>query len=362
MNKELWSRQICLIIIAFIPINKLFAMPSILAKNASEDMWICCLISLVVDFLCLLAVIYTMKKTHLDFYSLLQNCLGKVGAKIILFSYFIFFLLKAVIPINEQKEYIDLTLYTLKPSVFYFLPFFISAFFLCIKRLRILGRASDVCWALTLVGFVILLSLSLGNADFNALLPIGAQGAKNIFSGWYKTLNWFGDCAYFVFFIGEFQFNKKDGIKIALSYLLCAVIVMTFIIVFYCIFTSIAYRQRFAFTEISKYTTVINNLGRFDYIGIIFLMFSNFFTLSLPLFFACHILNKIFNIKRPYISALIVICIQIIPILFFSRFYSGIEYFAQNYAGIIFLIFGNVIPVLTPLLTLRRKVYANSKS
>ena len=290
MNYQLKTRQVCLFLIAFTPIIKLFTMPSLLAQTTNEDMWISCLISVVLDFLTLISVIFACRRANSGFFELLNNRLGKTFSNIILMLFFAYFSLKAIIPINEQYEYVELTLYTLKPNLLYFIPFFLVAFYICIKPLRVLGRAADVAWFFTVVGFLLLLSLSLGNADFAAILPVGANGNAKILSATYKSFNWFGDAAYLVFMVGEFSYHKKDGIKIALSYLVSALIVLLFMIVFYSIFTSISHRQRFAFTEISKYTTVINNLGRFDYIGILFLLFSNAVSLSLPLFFCTEIL------------------------------------------------------------------------
>ena len=167
--------------------------------------------------------------------------------------------------------------------------FFVVAFYLCFKRLKVLGRLSDILWFISLNGFITLFALSLTNADFSAILPIGANSMPNILLASFKSLNWFGDAVFIMFFIGEFEYKKGFSLKLFLTYLASALIVLLFMIIFYSIFTSISHRQRFALTEISKYTTVINNLGRFDYIGIIFILFSNLFSLAIPLFFACKI-------------------------------------------------------------------------
>lgn len=361
MNYQLKTRQVCLLIIAFTPIVKLFSMPSILANTANEDMWISCLISVLLDFLTVLLVIYACRKANAGFFELLENRLSKPVSTIILVLFLIYFSMKAIIPISEQREYVELTLYTLKPNLLYFMPFFVAAFYICIKPLRVLGRAADVAWFFTLAGFLILLSLSLSNIDFYALLPIGASGSAKILTASYKSFNWFGDAAYLLFLVGEFSYKKKDGLKIALSYLISSIIVITFMVIFYSIFTSIAHRQRFAFTEISKYTTVINNLGRFDYIGIVLLLFSNAISLTLPLFFCTEILIKIFNFKKRIIPAAIVILLQLAVVIFLKRFYYGIEKFITEYAGVFFFVMGNLLPALSPLITIKKeKVYANS--
>ena len=361
MQFQLKTRQVCLFLIAFLSITKLFILPSILSLHANEDMWISSLLSLLLDFVTLLFVINACKKSKTNLFGLLENNFGKTLAKIILGFYFVYFMLKAIIPLNEQKDYVELTLYTLKPSKLYFLPFFAVAFYLCQKPLRVIGRVSDVLWIFTTIGTVLLFALSLPNADFEALLPVGANSIKNIASGSYATLNWFGDALYIAFFIGEFEYKKKDGIKIILSFLISALIVILFMIIFYSVFTSIAFRQRFALTEISKYTAVINNIGRFDYVGIVLILFSNVFALSLPLFFSCKILNYICNFNKKWIAPIIVIIIESLILIIFTQYYLSIENVIMTYGGAYFLLLGNVLPILTVFLKskeIKNEIYA----
>ncbi len=355
MQYELKSRQVCLFMIAFLPITKLFIMPSILAGKANEDLWISALINLTLDFLTVLAVTYSCKKTDKNIYDLLETSFGKIGTKIILGIFCIYFFLKAILPISEQGDYVKMTLYTLKPTIVYFLPFFIFAFYICTKNLRVLGRSADILWLFTTLGFTVLFALSIANIDFGAILPIGANGTKRILEGSYTSLVWFGDGAYLLFLLGEFKFIKNDNKKILLSFLASALIVLIFMFVFYGTFTSIAHRQRFAFTEISKYTTVINNLGRFDYIGIILILFSNVFALSIPLFFASKILNYIFNIKIKWLSPLIVVVLQLLIMIFFNEYYASIENILMTKLNVLFLLVGNLLPALSIFLIKNKK-------
>ena len=360
MQYQLKSRQVCFFLIAFMPISKLFVLPSILAGFSAEDMWLSTVFNLFLDFLTLLAVVYACKKSKKTFFNLLEDNFGKTGMKIVLSLYLIYFTLKAILPINEQKDYVELTLYTLKPTIYYFLPFFLVAFYLCTKKIRVLGRASDIMWLITINGVLTLFVLSLGNADFGALLPVGAHGIGNIVKGSFSSLNWFGDAVYIMFFIGEFEYKKKDGVKILLSFLIGAVMIIAFMIIFYCIFTSIAYRQRFALTEISKYTTVINNLGRFDYIGIILILFANLFSLSLPIYFSCKIINKLFSIKKVWIAPTIVVSLQALIPLFFNQHIFAIQNFLLSYASVFFFITANVIPILTAFFAKKEALNANA--
>ncbi len=362
MQYQLKTRQVCFFLIALTPISKLFIMPSVLAGKAEQDLWISAMINLALDFLTIFLVTIACKRSNTTILGLLERSLGKTATKIITAIYFAYFTIKAIMPISEQKDYIEMTLYTLKPTIFYFLPFFISAFYLCTKRLKVLGRSADVLWLFTLIGFAVLLSLSLTGADFNAIFPVGVSGAKRIFSGSYASQVWFGDGVYLAFFIGQFVYEKKSRLKILLSYLISALITLLFILIFYGTFTSIAHRQRFAFTEISKYTTVINNLGRFDYIGIVMILFVNIFAISLPVYFSAKTLNYLFGIKKEWISALIAVGIQISILLVFSEYYASIENFLMNYAPPFLFLAGNLLPALTPLLTLKENRDAVTQS
>ncbi len=355
MTYQLKTRQVCLFFIAFLPITKLFTLPSVLATFADEDMWISAILNALLDLATLVALIFTCKRANTNFYGMLEGVFGKIGAKIIVALYFIYFMLKAILPINEQKDYVEFTLYTLLPTTFYFLPFFIVALYCCTKKLRVIGRVADIMWGVSIIGLSLLFVLSISNADFSAILPIGARGFSNIIKGSFNGIPWFGDSLYLVFFAGEFAYQKKDGVKILLSYIAGLLIVIFFMIIFYSIFTSIAHRQRFALTEISKYTTVINNTGRFDYLGILMILLSNFFALSTPLYFGARTLEYICKFKKNWIAPLIVVSIQFIISVFLYQYFHSIERFIVNYASFYFILMANILPALTVLLTLKKK-------
>lgn len=360
MEKALKSRQVALFFISFMPVIKLFELPGLLAKYSGEDMWVSATLSLFLDMFTLLLILYACKNTDRDFYSLLEINFGKVIAKIIMAFYFLTFILKAILPINEQREFVELTLYETLPNPLNFFPFFAVALFLCIKKIRVLGRCADITWAVTSFGIILLIVLSIGSSDLASILPIGARGITSSLNAVYKTSNWFGDAVYMLFFMGKIKKDKRATIKIVLSYLIASVAIIIFMIVFYGIFTSIALRQPFALTKISKYATAVNNTGRFDYIGIMLIVFSQIFAISLPLYFATFCLNKICGFKNKIIPALISVGILFIITAFLHQYFKSIEGFIINYGGIFYILFCNILPALSPLLTIKEKKNALS--
>ena len=362
MQYQLKTRQICFLFIALMPITKLFTLPSVLALSAREDMWISAVINLALDLITLSLLCLACQKTEKTFFELLEDGFGNVGAKIIMTVYTLYFLLKAFIPLQEQEEFVKLSLYINMPTDLFFLPFFVVSFILCLKPLRVFGRASDVVWIFTLVGYFLLIFLSVSNVEWQALLPVGAQGAQSVIKGSCKSFNWWGDCAYMLFFIGNFKSGKKASIKIILSYLFSGLIVVLAMVFFWETFTSIAHRQQFAMTELSKYTTVINNTGRFDYVGIIFILFSCVFSLSLPLYFASLLLNQVFNLKHKWICPLIVNLSMLISMLLLNQYMVSISAFFESIMSPVFFIMGNLLPILTLCLTSKRSSNENVKA
>lgn len=353
--KQLKTRQICFFFIAFMPITKFFMLPSVLAECAYEDMWISALLSFFLDFITLACLLRVCRLSNTDFFGLLEKNFGKTVAKIIMFIYAVYFILKAFIPLQEQKEFVKLSLYINMPTDLFFAPFFLVSFYLCLKPLRVFGRVSDILWFFTLSGYLLLIFLSISNVDWTSFLPVGARGITATIKGTYHGLNWWGDCAYALFFIGNFAHGKKASTRIILSYLACGVMVLFAMLFFWGTFTSIAFRQKFAMTELSKYTTVINNTGRFDYVGILFILFSCVFGLSLPIYFACLLLNRVFSPKRKWIIPLIINLILMTTLVVFNQYMNTLTWFFLKYMGIPFLIMGNLLPILTLCLVQKRR-------
>lgn len=359
---QLKIKQVCFIIIAFLPVTKFFMMNSVIAGYADNDMWISVLLNLILDFLAVLSILFVYKKTGKRFSDLIRENFGVIGEKIMLSLFLIYFIFKSIIPIFEQKDYIILTLYITMPKIMYFLPFFFASFYICQQKLQSIGRIAELTFSLAIIGYILLIVLSIKNADYGAILPVNNNNTSGIINGSLHAQNWFGDGAYLLFLIGEFKWEKKCDLKIILSYLLSFFMVLLFSFLFYTIFKSIAFRQRFAMTEVTKYSTVINNTGRFDYVGISLITFVNVFSLSLPMFFASRLITEIFGLRKRWICSLIINASLLTVLLVFINDFFYLETFILNYVSFFFIGVGTVIPLLLPLLTVKggyREVYKN---
>ena len=96
------TRQVCFFIIAFLPITKIFSLPSLIANISREDMWLSILISLALDFITLIPIIIACKNAKKGFIELLEDTIGKNFSKFILFS---FALLKIIYTFTNSNAY-----------------------------------------------------------------------------------------------------------------------------------------------------------------------------------------------------------------------------------------------------------------
>lgn len=336
------------------PVTKIFYLPSILARIAGSDMWLGALMSVALDMITLTAILLLWRKFRgAGLYTLLETNVGKGFAKAVFSVYFFYFFIKAYVPFTEQKNFVEVALYENTSNFLIFLPVFAFGAYLAVKKTAVLGRAADMFVFITLIAVVLITALAAPNTDFGAMLPIGINGFGNIAKSSYYALTWFGDAIYFMFLMGEIIPEKRYMAKTLLCYLLAGLFVVLFMVLFYGTFSTIAVRQSFALTEISKYSTVVYNIGRFDYIGLFCILLSSIFSLSLPLYFATYCLQKVFDLKLKVVPAIAVNLAMFILVYSTVRVFSGVQNVIQTYLGGFLLFAGNVLPVL--FLLIRRR-------
>lgn len=350
-GKALKARQIAFLFIAFLPVTKFMSMPKTAAELAGENLWIAILINILIDLASIIALLFADRFCGMTFYDLMESFGGTVFAKIILCLYFLFFLIKAFPGLIETSVFVQNTLYETSPTAFSFVPFFITAFYLCSLKLRAIGRLSDVLWLFTLAGFVIVMSLSFESADYAALLPILKNG-KNVMKASAKISGWFSDSAYFLFMIGRFDKEKRSFSKIISGYSAAAVLILIFSAAFYAVFESLAPTELFPLAEISKFSSVINAVGRFDYLGIFMLILTAVPATALPVFFAARALKKVTGIKKTWITALVCILSEFVAVIIFKNYYKSISLFINEKLWLWRLLIGNGIPLTMPFIAL----------
>ena len=348
-------RQICFILACMLPLTKTIIYPTTLVYDVGHDLLWSAAINLVAESLIILSVMLLSKKTDKTLFELVENTFGNVGARIVYGLFAVFFIVAAALPIMEQKSFVLTVFYENVPSFISFAPFFALSLFASIKGIKSIGRMADVLMTIFVVSFAAIIVFSLPEAEFGELLPVlSATPPSKLFHSSYTSLSWYTDCVFLLFFMGHYRYEKGSTLKVMISYGVGAVLTLVFLAVFYAIFGSIALRQQYTLSQISKYTTTFSSLGRIDFVFIYALTLVLVFYLMLPLVLCVHCVKKTIGCKALY-PALAVNGILFLFVMLFTRSFNAMQKFMTQKMGLFFILFCYVVPLLAWFLRKEKK-------
>lgn len=348
-NKNLLKpRQVSFIFLTLVPVTKIISYPAFVATNTGSGFLLPVAINFLLDLL-LLAFILVAAKGFGDttFYGAVEKTLGSPAAKITFALYSVYFFLKAVFPLSEQKFYIENTLYEIMPAGITFYPFFIVSFYASLKGLKIFGRCSDIIVIFVAAGLALAIGLGISSADLTEFLPFFEKPYGEIFKTSLSSLVYFGDSLYMLFFIGHYRKEKHSERNVILSYGGAAVITMAFISVFSCIYGPISGSQPFALPAATVFSVNATNAARFDYLSVFFLLFAQVNAVIFPLFVSAKCLERVLGVKKSLWCALAVNLAAAIAIFFFSEKTFLLQNLTEKYLSYFFAF---VAFVLTPVM------------
>jgi hypothetical protein len=177
----------------------------------------------------------------------------------------------------------------------------------------------------------------------------------NVLKGSVYTLPWYSFTAYFLFFLGNFEYEKGATLKVLVSFAVGALSTIVFLAIFYSIFTELAVREFFSISKISKYALAQTNLGRADEVAIYAITIVRLILLSFPIKLATLCFQKVFKIKKPHVISAILNLGFLFVIAFTPLSFEWIHDFITRKLYIIYFIFSFIIPVLTLFLHGDRK-------
>lgn len=350
------QRQLFFFLACIAPVGKLILLPSELVYRAKNDLIFPALVNLLLQATVIFFVLL-LNRREKSLFELLSERVGTIAARILIIVFGIFLVYAAVIPLNEQKLMVQSVFYDTLPSILVFAPFFLFTAYLCSKPLFTLGRVWDMVAPLVVLSFTGILVFAWGGADFKALLPIGASGAKGFLGGTFYTMSWFFDSALVLSLTGKVENKKGIAWKGLLFYLLGAAAVILFLVIFYAVYAELAVSRLFAFSKISRYFSGINVLGRIDYIFIYILGLAMAFYVAMPVQAAVDLAGDAFG-KKKTLAPILSVAINAVlfaAIIFVNYRYAATQRFVAQSAFWIFPIFTIVLPLLCLLLRRKRR-------
>lgn len=352
--KKISVRQVCFIIITLFSVSKFYVLPARVSGVSGEAGYLSVALNFLLDFILLLICVYAVKLKEKSLYNTSIENFGVTLTKTTYFLYAIYFILKAFIPLLEQKNTISLTFYESQPTLLIFMPFFVLAFYITAKGVNAFSRSVELFIWVFFASLLIIFSLSVSAGEYSSLLPM-SQPFSKIGKGAYSVLLWFGDplC---ILFLGDFLSSKKGLLKkTIIAYIISAVITLLLIVVFYSIFQGIAERQYYAPIKMSKYSITLSNIGRFDYLGSVMLSAISVYSICLPLLLSCLCLNKVFNFKSKLISPAIVTILEAVLLFIYqNEIFTHID-FVQTYLLPFFMVMTYLLPSVMLLFIIKEK-------
>ena len=139
------SRQLAFIIAIIFSVTKFYVLPAHVSSFSREAGWSALFVNFVIDLALLLLCLFVVKnQPDRSVYDTSVRLFGKAFTKVIYFIYAIYFLLKAFIPILEQKNTISLTFYESQPTLLIFMPYFIVGFYVILKGVNAFARSVEI--------------------------------------------------------------------------------------------------------------------------------------------------------------------------------------------------------------------------
>ena len=353
MKDTISVRQICFILIAYNAATKLLLYPSFAANAAGNALIFPALFDLLLQSIIVWSVAFLSSRTQYSFFELLKNTFGSVTARIFYALFGLYFLLSAIIPVNEQQLLVHDSFYDTLPSLWIFLPFFIFAVYAGVKSFTNVGRCADLCLPVFVICILGFLLMSVEGADFTNLLPVLKQPFGKVAGLSLGSLFRFSESAFLLLFMGHYKYKKGDAAKMTISYVAGGLAVVAVMAAFYCVYGSLAPTRSFALSNISVFFSAISYVGRIDlfllYAFDIVALFAAVLNIQACVHCMCKAFNKNFRIVYSLCANAALIAITFIV----NNNFTLLQQTAAKWFWIPAVIFAYLIPVLA--WTLRRK-------
>lgn len=353
MKEKISVRQICFILIAYNAASKLLLFPTTAASTVGNALIFTALVNLVLQTIIIWSVSYLSSRTDKTFFGLLENTFGKITARIIFGFFALYFLVSAIIPMNEQQLLVHDSFYDTMPSLTVFLPFFIFSVYAGVKSLTNVGRCADMMLPVFVLCAISFLIMSVGEADFTNLLPMFTQPLKEVAGFSLSSLFRFSESAFLLMFIGHYKYKKGDSAKLTISYAAGGLVVIAIMAAFWSLYGPLAPTRSFAISNISVFFPVIGFVGRIDLFLVYAFDLVALFAAVLNIQLCVHCLALAFNRNYRILYSVCVNAVLVVITFLANNNYTVLQQLAGDWLWIPAVLFAYIIPVLA--WALRRK-------
>jgi spore germination protein KB len=331
MKKLVSVRQLIMILIVSMFGIKVLVLPNLFSKSLGRDSYIFVFFLLLLDFLVLLSFLFVKNKFKgKNFYEILELLFGKVVAKIILFLFLLFFVLKSSAIFETNYVYLTENLYTNFNWFVFSLPFLTILILVSFQGVNALARTFEIFFPVIIVGLIFSITIGAVQADFSNLLPFMENGLSN-FQQIFRFTFWFGDYIIFIIFFDNVREEKKMNLKIILYVLGGMLLIVALFAVFYAKYNYSSICHSNAISDLIQMSPSMSDVGSFDWLLILVWDIVLFLVFTINLLGAFYCFRHTF-FKPPHIIIALILVGIVFALNFFTNFdiYFSID-FAQDY-------------------------------
>lgn len=353
-NDTVIGRQIALAAACLLPAARLLEAPSILAKYAKGDLLLPALLHFLLQGGLLFVLLYAVSRSEKTLFERMELQFGKWSA-VLYIALSLYYLFYAILPLFDMEKFTYAAFFDTEPTSFSFLFFFIFSAFMCVKGLKTLSRAADLCLFLYLIPFLLLISMGLFAADFSHLLPLFGSSFGDTMSAFKYATPHFSDTLLLLPLLGNLHYKKGDMLKIMSGYGAGALGSLLFLATFFSVFSSIAPREHYAFSKIAQYFPALDVVGRFDLLLVYMLTIVLLFFTVMPLQFTTNLFCHAIGTKRKAIVSALLNGALLIFLLFCNKFYNTVYTVISGKLTFVFWIAAGMFTLLFCLLPTHRE-------
>lgn len=299
--KTLTSRQFILIwLFLFVGTKLLTLQPSVYESAGKDSIWSIAL-SMVMDLVILFFCIWLMKRNpHTTFFQLLKRSLGEVVSRLVLFLLFVFVFLKALFVYQGTYSlFLQLLYEDLSIVIYAATAFFITAYF-AMRGIRVIGRTLEILWIFVLIGVVVCGISALPDPQFKYILPFFENGFQQTIDGFLHSAFYYGNAIILLCFMGRVDFNKKFNLKLWLSTLFGAFLIIGLSLIFFTTYGPAVVYIEFTISDLPQYNYLVSDLGRLNWLSVIICTIA-FFLVSCIFLYVLGLLTRwMTSIRKPF--------------------------------------------------------------
>lgn len=208
--------QVSILLFVFVTSTIIIYVPSFTAKEAKQSAWLAAsIIPFAFGYLTLWIVLklgsYFPKLTIFQYCEVIM---GKLLGKGLGITYILFLLLMDVLVLKEFSEFLIITTLPLTPEIWLLTSILVLVTYGAYKGLEVITRTVQFILGIYLIGFMIVLLLSLTNFEVGRLLPVMEEGLGPIIRGSLAPVSWYGEICILTIlfpFVNKSAELKKKG-------------------------------------------------------------------------------------------------------------------------------------------------------